>query len=292
MNCRFFAVFAVMTALASGQDELRPALEKTYKTWRQSLKMRSDITWMQVTAKHRQIHVKNRILSEKRRFPAAVFDLPALPPSIEGLKFLGVRRNGPTAKAYYYGKIDFGIGEVESSNLMVLSFIGSTRSWFYDQMEFINLAALGDVRAEFAQGDMRYIDATPELLPNGQIPAVPLEIGNVAVIAKVYVFCPGREVKVQINQTSRHEFVNGQEAELVIGGARMGTNEIQFAVTHLEDKDLKPPMAIRVYLMSEVAGVKPIKAFEYLVEDGMPIKGFGKGQFVVDRSILDQLEGR
>ena len=43
---------------------------------------------------------------------------------------------------------------------------------------------------------------------------------------------------------------------------------------------------MRVYLMSEAEGTKPIKAFEYQIAAGEPVKPFGTGTFVVDAATI------
>lgn len=281
-----------MGLLYAQDDDLREDLESTYQTWRLSIQTKNDVIWRKVTAAHRQIAVKNRLLSEKRKFPQGVFDLPALPPSIVGLKHLDIQRRGPTAKSYYFGKIDFGIGGAPAENLLVLSFTGALGSWKYDQMEYINLAALPEIKAQLTKGDISYISKSPNLMPSGIVPPIPVAIKEAPYIAKAYAYCPGREIQVQINQTSRHTFQDAQEAQLIIGGARAGINQIQYAIKNLIDQDVKDPMTLRVYLMSEVTGVKPIKIYEYQVVEGQKPVAFGKGTFVVCDAVCSQLMGR
>ena len=278
--------------VAAQQDPLRKSLEDVYNKWRHSLQTRNDMVWRQITAEHRQIAVKNRLLSERKKFPADIFNLPALPPTLAGLKHLGTKRAGPTAKAYYYGRIDFGLGNKPAENLLVLSFVGAQNSWKYDQMEYVTLAMLPEVKKQLAKGDIQYIEGTPELLPKGVIPPTPVEVKPAQYIAKVYAYCPGREVRVQVNQTSQHLFQDAQEAQLVIGGAKHGKNQIQYAIKKLIEEDFKDPMTIRIYLFSEVQGVKPIKIYEYLVEDGKKPVEFGKGEFVIDDKVRAKLMGR
>jgi len=285
-------VFAGLAGFSTAQDDLRPALERSYETWRDAVIRRDAATWQRVTAPHRRMEVKNRIVSEKRAFPATVFDLPAPPPSLQGLKFLEAVRNGPTAKASYFGKIDFGVGGTPSDNLLVLSFVAGAGGWLYDRADFVNLAALPEVRAELAAGDLKYLKETPEARPNGVVPPTPIEAPPAKYIAKVYVFCPGREVRVQVNKISRHRFANAKEAEVVIGGARDGPNEVQYAIRKLEGGTGKEAMTIRVYLMSETPGVKPVKVYEYQIpENGTP-EPFGTGRFIVDAATVAKLSGR
>ena len=292
MNRLIFVFSLVFASLTAAQENLRPALETTYRAWRESMIRRDASIWQRVTAEHRRIEVRNRILSEKQPFPAAVFDLPAPPPSLEGLQFLEAKQNGATAKASYFGKIDFGVGGEPTENLLVLSFIKGSGGWLYDRADFVNLAALTAVRKELAAGDLKYLNETPEAQPSGQIPPTPPAAQPAKHVAKVYVFCPGREVKVQVNKISHHRFANAKEAEVVIGGALDGQNEVQYSVKKIEGGTGKEVMTIRVYLMSEVAGEKPIKAFEYQISAGEAPKPFGTGNFTVDATTAAKLIGK
>ena len=97
---------------------------------------------------------------------------------------------------------------------------------------------------------------------------------------------------MQVNGTSRHLFQDAQEAQLIIGGVQHGRNEIQYAVKNLIDQEFKDPMTVRVYLMSEVQGVKPIKIYEYLVPEGKQPEGFNRGVFVIDEAVRTRLMGK
>jgi hypothetical protein len=290
---RLIFLLSLLTAsLGTAQENLRPSLETCYNAWREAM-IRKDVSvWQRVTAEHRKVEVKNRIVSEKLPFPAALFRLPAPPPSLGGLQFLEARQNGATAKASYFGKIDFGIGGEPTDNLLVLSFIRGAAGWLYDRADFVNLAALPAVRKELAAGDLSYLKETPEAQPSGIVPPTPISANPTKYIAKVYVFCPGREVRVQINKISRHRFANAKEAEVVIGGAVDGSNEVQYSIQKLDGGTGKEAMTIRVYLMSEIPGAKPIKAFEYQMNEGQTPNPFGTGTFNVDATTAAKLAGR
>jgi len=285
------ACVATAPAIAD-EASLRQTLEHTYNAWRNAMIRKDGDAWQRVTADHRVVEVRNRIVSEQRPFPASVFDIPAAPPALRGLTFLEVARNGPTAKLFYFGPINFGVGGQPTENLMALSFVQGRTGWLYDRADFINLSALPEVRRELAAGDLRYIRDAPEARPTGQVPATPIAVRPAQYIAKVYVFSPGREVQVHVNKVSRHRFANEQEAEIVIGGARDGLNEVQFSVRNLEGSTGKEALAIRVYLLSTVEGVMPIKAFEYLVNEGGEVRPFGTENFTVDAATAARLLGR
>lgn len=285
------AISVVLAGFSAAEDALRAGLESGYNAWRDAVIRKDSKAWERLTPEFRRVEVKNRILSEKRAYPAAIFELPAPPPSIQGLKFLEARQNGVTAKASYFGKVDFGVGGEPSENLLVLSFVKGGAGWLYDKADFVNLAALPDVRKELAAGDLKYLKETPEVKPSGVLPPTPIAVGPAKYIAKVYVFCPGREVQVQVNKISRHRFANAKESEVVTGGALDGPNEVQYSIKKLEGGTGKEAMTIRVYLMSEVPGVKPIKVFEYQVKEDGQVKPYGSASFQVDAATVKQLMG-
>lgn len=282
----------MQVTLVTAQDNLRPTLELTYQTWRDAIVRKDSAAWQRATAAHRRMEVRNRIVSEKQPFPKAVFDLPAAPPALGGLKFLEAKRSGPTAKASYFGKIDFGVGGTPTDNLLVLSFVAENGRWVYDRADFVNLEGLPDVRRELAAGDLKYLKETPEAQPTGKVPETPIQANPAKYIAKVYVFSPGREVKVQVNKISRHRFANAKEAEIVIGGAVDGPNEVQYALTKLPGGTGTEALTIRVYLLSEVQGVKPIKAFEYQVLENETPKTANTGYFNIDAAMVAKLMGK
>jgi hypothetical protein len=290
MKWLFVACIFWFPALAADADPLKADLESAYQQWRDAVLRKDIAAWQRTTAPHRRMEVRNRIVSEKRSFPAAVFDLPAPPPSIDNLRFLESRQNGPTAKASYFGQIDFGVGGKPTDNLLVLSFVRGGPGWLYDRADFVSLAGLPDVRKELAAGDLSYLRETPEAQPNGIVPPTPVEAPAAKTIAKVYVFCPGREVRVQVNKISQHRFANAQESEVVIGGAIDGANEVQYTVRRLDGSTGKEALAIRVYLMSEIAGVKPIKVYEYQVAEGGAVQPSDTGSFTLDAATSAKLQ--
>ena len=294
MTRSIFVFFAAATLISPvcGQAELRAPLEKTYGFWREAM-LKGDVrSWQAATARYRQVEIQNRLGAEKRAFPAGVFQLPAPPPSLQGLKFLEAKQKGPTAKASYFGKIDFGVDGAPTDNLIVLSFLQEGDAWRYDRADFVNLAVLPEVRKELTEGNLHYLEETPEARPSGLVPFIPALAPVAKYIAKVYVFCPGREVQVQVNKISIHKFANAKEAEVVIGGAIDGPNEVQFAVKKLDGGTGKEALTIRVYLMSEVQGVQPIKAFEYQVQPEGVIQPFGTKNFNIDAAMVAKLKGK
>lgn len=286
------AAVTVASVPARGQDGLGAKLEKVYGQWRQAMVARDAATWQAVTAEARRMEVRNRLVSEKRPFPGGVFEVPAAPPALKGLRLVQAKQAGRTAKAVWFGKVDFGVGGEPTDNLLVLSFVAEGNAWKYDTADFVSLAALPEVRKELAAGDDKYVRETKDFAPDGVVPAAAAPLAPAKYIAKVYVFCPGRDVQVQVNKISRHRFADTKSAEVVLGGAKDGINEVQYAIKRLEGGTGEEAMTVRVYLMSETQGVKPVKAFEYQVNEGQKAKDFGTGTFVVDAAMVARLQGK
>lgn len=282
----------MLLPLVGQNAPLQEQLEKVYGYWRQAMVQKDYTTWTKVTAAHRQMIVKNRLNSERRVFPKGVFEVPAVPPLLASLKNVQAKRNGRTAKLIYFGKVDFGVGGEPTDNLLVIDFIQENSGWKYDVSEFVNLAALPDVRLELGRGDLSYINKTPEFAPSGVVPPTPVAAPVAKYIAKVYVFCPGRSADVTVNRVSKHRFGNAKEAELVMGGVVDGKNEIQYSIKGLPGGTGKEALAIRVYVLSQIEGVKPIKAFEYQVLEGQAIEGIGNTTFEFDAVMATKLLGK
>jgi len=247
--------------------------------------------WKQITASHRKALIKNRVLSEKGNYPADVFKLPGTPPSLKGLKLLRAKSKGVTAKLVYFGKVDFGVGGNPSENLLVLSFLYEGRGWKYDTAEFINLGGLKDVRAQLKSGNLSYID-NEAFMPDGKRPPMPITVQRAKYIAKVYTFCPGREVRVTVNKISRHRFQDTQQSEVVIGGARDTMNEIRYFIKDLPGYKGSDPLTIRVYVFSQIPGVKPVKIFQYQIEKGEKPKLSGSGTFNIPTEVSKKILGK
>ncbi|MBT8035987.1 MAG: hypothetical protein KJO21_00450 [Verrucomicrobiae bacterium] len=270
---------------------LSQSLQDVYLYWRKAMAAKSYNAWKQVTASHRRVSIQNRIFSEKGVFPTDIFKLPTAPPALTGLKLLRVRSKGATAKLVYFGKVDFGVGGKPTDNLLVLSFIYEGRGWKYDTAEFVNLENLKDVRAQLQAENLAYVDGVA-FLPTGVKPPQPILVQRAKYITKVYSYCPGREVRVAVNSISKHRFQDTQQAEVVMGGARDGRNEIWYAIKDLPGYQGDDPITIRVYLFSQIPGVQPIKVYQYQTKKGEEPKAEGSDEFQVDVATGAKILGR
>ncbi len=281
-----------LTAQQNKDAQTVANLRQVYLNWRHAMVNKNSSLWKAYTSSVRQINVRNRLWSERLRFPDAVFSSPIAPPDINSLKATRVRQKGRTAKAIYFGKVDFGVGGTPTENVFVVSYLNEGGSWKYHSGEFVKLDLLPDVKKQLKAGDYKFFDSA-DFHPDGKVPPKPLQLrGPVKYIAKTYVFCPGREVNVSVNRISKHLFQNTKRAEVIIGGARDGANQLQYSIKDIPGGDPKSPITIRVYLMSEVKGVKPIKIAEYQVDDGTKPKASGTLNFNVTPNVAKQIKGR
>lgn len=273
------------------QAGLAKFLEDVYSYWRNAMISNNHSAWQQVTASHRKMVLQNRVMSEKGRWPADVFNLPAEPPSLAGLKLLRARSKGLTAKSVYFGKVDFGVGGDPTENLLVLSFVYEGRGWKYDSAEFVNLNSLKDVRAQIKAGNLAYVDGK-DFLPTGLVPLKPVVLPMAKYIAKVYTYCPGREVRMRVNKISEHRFQDTQQSEVIIGGARDGVNELWYAITDLPGYKGSDPITVRVYLLSQIPGVQPVKIYQYQTKEGEKPVAQASVTFNVDPATGAKILGR
>lgn len=272
------------------EEGLGQSLQDVYTYWRDAMIAHSYEAWHQSTATHRRKLLENRIHSEKGSWPADIFDLPTDPPSIQGLRLLRARSKGMTAKSVYMGRVDFGAGGGPADNLLVLSFVYEGRGWKFDTAEFINLDNIEDVRAQIAAGNLSYVDGE-DFLPTGNKPVIPDTVARPKYIAKVYAYCPGREVKVRVNKISRHRFQDNQQSEVVIGGVRDGLNELAYEINDLPGYKGSDPLTLRIYVMSQIEGVKPVKVYQYQTAQGERPRANGSATFRVDPETAARILG-
>ena len=288
----FILLFTLSASLAYGQSKLEKDLARTYIIWQKAMVNKDVRGWDAIVASERKKEVKNRIYSERLKYPAQVFNVPIPPPAVTSLKMLQAKAEGDNAKAVFFGKIDFSVGGKPEDNLLVVSYQNQAGYWRFVKAEYVNLTALKGVREQIYAKDYSYLkheDFQPA--PFKRTNFIELN-GAVPIITKVYAYCPGREVKAMMNSRSNHLFQNVAEAEVAIGGANVGNNSIEFSVKKLPGGQGSEPLCMRVYLFSQVNGVKPIKAYEYLVKEGEKVKTIQSQNFIVTKEMVAKLLGK
>ena len=265
--------------------------ESVYKTWVLSLTRGDFDMWKDSTALFRQRMVRNLAISEKKKFPDSLFrEQEMRPPSVSDLQFVGIITKGPTAAATYYGKIDFGVGGKPTNNALVLLFAQEKSGWKFDTSRFFNLSQLPDVKARLAKGDKSLLSEQDGFQPTGIIPPLPPLCPAPHYITKVFVDCPGRKVQVKINNVSLHQFEDERKADIVSGGLQGGANSISYTIEP-SPRGKPAHLVIGLYIMPEVAGNLPGKAFFYGVNaDKIPQNG--QAMVLVNKELLSTMQGK
>ncbi len=271
---------------------LEEDFKRTYGLWQKAMATKDFKIWDSITYSERKKEIRNKIYSEKFSYPQEVFAIPFLPPAIKDLKLLQSKANGVNGKAVFFGKVDFGVGGSPTDNLMVVSFVNQQAFWRFAGAEYVNLSGLPAVRSAIMKGDYTYLNGSDFQPAPVRIKNTISLTGPVQIIAKAYVYCPGRSVQAIVNGKSNHFFQNAKQAEVVIGGLKKGRNEMQFRVNKLPGGQGNEPLTVRVYAMSQVKGVKPVKVYEYLVKEKGSPKPVQTAAFNIDDKVMAKLAGR
>lgn len=279
-------LFALLSpaGAADRADSLAPELKSTYEMWRTSFVNSDYRGWQRYTAAYRQMRVRNQAVSEKRPFPSSVFNTPIKPPSLAGLKLLGVLKNGNSAAATYFGAVDFGVGGVPKSNPITLLFVREANGWKYDTARFFNLEKMQGLRNKLAKGGDNVLEEEG-FQPLSAIPPTAPPCKAPRFIAKIFVDCPGRIVKASVNRISQHEFSDTRTAEVIWGGADFGQNSITLKVEDDPGAEAKGPLVVSVYLMPQIEGNLPVKAYDLQLKADQDT-GFITTNFTVDEALL------
>lgn len=260
------------SAPAADEDSaaLRTSLDKTYTEWRSALLARNVVAWRTCTTAYRQVFTHNLIVSQKQRYPDAIFDLPVVPPDVMKLKLLEIEAVGETAHLIYFGKIDLGLGDASSSipdNLLVLKFFKEKGGWKFDSTKFINLSDNPDMRESCQRGNPEFLKHPP-FNPPGKAPAVPKPCKEPEKVAALRIQAFGYEVLASVNGYDGTPVVDTAEQQLIIGGLGRGDNPVKLEIKLLpipdgEDRYLE----VEAVLLTGDEKQPTIRVFDWLPKE-------------------------
>lgn len=211
-------------------SQLGSTLEGVYAKYRQALTQQDTKGWLNLTARYRQMSLRNQIVSLGLPWPRAVFDLALQPPSSSGLKLLDATAKGSVARLCFYGKIDFGIaGEAAPENALVIWFINEGTSWKYDTIQYANLNADPELKQRAAKGDLTFLDQPEFAFPAGA-PVVPIPCDPPYHVSMLNVIAKGCRATVAVNGVEE-VFDSSTARRVVIGGLRKGPNKVRINAT-------------------------------------------------------------
>lgn len=236
----FLCCFAALSLVprhadAEGDAELRTTLDKLYTEWRSALLAKNLKAWQTCTTTYRQVVTHNNIVSQRLRYPDAIFILPVTPPDLLKLKLLEVEAVGDTAHLVYFGKIDLGLGEEVKDvpdNLIMLKFFKEKAGWRFDSTKFFNLADNPEMRSACQGGNPEFLKHPP-FNPPGTAPAVPKLCKEPEKVAGLRITAIGYEVLPTVNGFDGVVVVDKVEQQIIIGGLNRGDNPLRLQVREL-----------------------------------------------------------
>ncbi len=248
------------------QQKAKETADVVYNTWRISMIRGNEQGWRSSTTASRQAKVRNLIVSQRGNFPNDFFRNQPEPPMLENFKFVGALAscNGRTLATTYVGRMQLGNSK-PSDNAFVRLFVFENGKWKLDQTRFFNLAKIPEVRRRLFSKDTSILREQDGFQPYTSIPRIPAACQAPQLIGKIFVDCPGRDIRLSINGISEHEFSDERRADVVSGGLRRGLNTISYTIDTQEGK-AHPAMAIGLFVMPETPGNKPVCVFDHILD--------------------------
>ncbi len=231
----FLALSFVSLPQPAEAQQLREELERIYRGSVSAMVSKNYNAWKQYTAKSRRIWTHNLVVSQKQRWPEAMFDLPISMPEIGTLGHLETLVNGDTAHLIYYGKVDFGVMRPSDipNNILMLKFIKEEDGWMFDNTRFFNLADTPEIAHQAGLHDLSFLN-DPQFQPTGTPPPVVKPITPPDYVGEIWIAAIGYEVDVKLGNLHEATVRNNLTTDVVMGGLWRDGRDISIAVTELE----------------------------------------------------------
>jgi hypothetical protein len=224
---------------ADADPALRADLERVYLDWRGAIMAKSISTWTRSTALYRQMSARNLIISQKLRYPDAIFDLPMQPPDIVPLKLIEAEAVGPTAHLVYKGRVNLGLDIDEKDlpeALLVLKFYQENSAWKFDTSRMIRLTDAPEMQKDLASGRMEFLKQ-PAFTPSGIVPATPKPCRAPDYVAALRIEAMGYDVIATMNGVDYPNVRDDAVQQLIIGGLVRGDNSVKLQLKPLPIPD-------------------------------------------------------
>ncbi len=250
--CAFILAVLPATAQQPVDSALEPQLERIYANWKTAMLKRDLASWGKLTARSRQMMVRNLIVSQKREWPRSLFALAILPPELQNISLAGTQQLGDQARLVYHGRIDFGIDDPRTppAAVMVVDFVREAAEWKFFGSRYYNFRDAPAEAAKVERGDLSFL-SQPDMALTGRAPAVPKPCPAPDFSGQVRVASFGYTTHLTLGD-HHHSTVSGKSnTEVVIGGLRRGINAMTLRVTPLAD--VKPEdrsLEVSVYAMT------------------------------------------
>ena len=245
--------------------ELQSPLEATYNAWRKAMIQKDYNAWQKATANYRRMETRNRIVSQRLRYPDALFAIPLQAPALSQLVLLNIFAKGGTANAIYFGKPDFGLGadQTISDNFIVLKFIRESNQWKFDNLRIIKFGNDSELLLKIRNQDYSFLQ-NPAFQPVGTVPPIAKPVKPPAYLAELWIAANGFDVTVNINQGNhKSRLKNDDGRDLIIGGLVKGQNTVSLSITPVPTESTLPKR-LEIGIYAAEAANKPAKrVFHY-----------------------------
>ena len=258
LTCLTRTVSAQAQAQTQAQEELLPParseptmqaeFELVYSKYRNSVMLKNLASWEKSVAAYRKMETRNRIISEKHPFPAALFDSPMQPPSLANLQLLDIKTRRDTASAIYFGKADYGISDPSeiTNTFLVLRFLKEEGAWYFDNTRIVRIGNDTKLLHQIRIQDYSFL-AGNEFQPLSSIPRIPQPVPVPELMAEAWVTSIGYVAEIWVNGFRTGKISNNSGRELVMGGVRRGSNSITIRTRKIPSGKAPPRFEIAIY---------------------------------------------
>lgn len=260
--------FLPMTASAQN-EALISQLTNAYRAWRTAMQSSDAKAWAASITMHRQVSTRNLIVSQRKNWPNAVFDVPVDPPDISGLRLLEADAVGETAHLLLFGRVDMGGGPgVIPDSVLMLKFFQERGGWKFDSSKLFRIDEQPEIAKQIqAGGKLDFLDY-PQFTPPGKAPAVP----KVCAIPEHVSGCTfqslGYETRMTINGHEYPVMTDHAEKIFVIGGLKSGINEILLQVKPIEiEADAVRLLRLDFFVLTGKEERPPVRVFHFEKND-------------------------
>lgn len=265
------AVLLLAVTPAVAQDvALTAELNQAYERWRNAMMTRNAQAWASSITRYRQVVTRNLIVSQKKNFPGAVFEVPVEPPALTGLRLLEAEAVGATAHLLLFGKVDMG-GDPSRipESVLMLKFFQERGGWKFDSSKLLRLNDQPEIARQIKEGGRPEFLDWPDFTPPGTPPAVPKLCDLPEHVAGCTFQSFGYETKMRINGHDYPAMTDHAEKLFVIGGLRKGPNELVLEVRPVEiPAGEERLLRLDFFVLSGREGQQPVRVYHYEDREG------------------------
>ncbi len=265
---RTFCLFLVLVTsipLSAQDTALRANLDRAYNQWREAVLTQDPKAWAAAITQYRQVVTRNMVVSQRKSFPKAVFEVPLDPPDITGLRLLEAQAVGDTAHTLYFGKISMGgdAAQIPEAVLM-LKFFNERGAWRFDSSKLLKLVDQPELVQQMKSGGkLEFLDY-PEFTPPGKAPTVPPLCDVPEYVAGCTLQSYGHETKMRINGFDYPAMADHGEKIFVIGGLKSGANEVTLTVKPTDIPKGEPrTLQVDFFVLTGNPDKPPVRVFHY-----------------------------